>query len=324
VVSSNSEYTDEDGDTPDWFELHNSGSENVSLDGWFISDDPDEYDKWVFPNITLVPDEYLLVWASKKDRSNLAYPRTLINQGDVFKYLTPSSEPNSNWNSLSFDDASWAESSSGFGYGDGDDATVLPNSTRSVYLRKVFEIADVSEVSSLILDIDYDDGFVAYINGIEVARANINGVPPPFDSGTLQDHEAQLYSGGTPERFLITDFSSILNTGENILTIQAHNVSSNSSDLTIIPFLTAVFTTPNSSGVTPPDILNFITNLHTNFKISSGTETLSLSDASGNLIDELTAENLPPNTSVGISITSGNLVSYLETTPGYVNSSTEF
>ena len=36
VVSSNSEYTDEDGDTPDWFELHNSGSQNVSIDGWFI------------------------------------------------------------------------------------------------------------------------------------------------------------------------------------------------------------------------------------------------------------------------------------------------
>jgi hypothetical protein len=324
VVSSNSVYTDEDGDTPDWFELHNSGSQNVSIDGWFISDDPDEYDKWAFPNITLAPDEYLLVWASKKDRSTIAYPRTLINQGDLFKYLTPNSEPNSNWNTLAFDDSSWAESASGFGYGDGDDATLLPNSTRSVYLRKVFEIADVSEVSSLILDIDYDDGFVAYINGIEVARANINGVPPPYNSGTIQDHEAQLYSGGTPERFLITDFSSILNTGENILTIQAHNVSPGSSDLTVIPFLTAVFTTPNSSGVSPPEILNLITNLHTNFKISSGTETLSLSDPSGNLIDELTAENLPPDTSVGISVTSGNLVSYLETTPGYENSSTEF
>ena len=324
VVSSNSEYTDEDGDTPDWFELHNSGSEDISLDGLFISDDLDELDKWVFPNIILAPDKYLLVWASKKNRSSLAYPRTLINQGDVFKYLTPSSELNSNWNSLSFDDSNWAESASGFGYGDGDDATVLPNSTRSVFLRKVFQITDISEVSSLILDIDYDDGFVAYINGIEVARANINGVPPPYNSGTIQDHEAQLYSGGTPERFLITDFSSILNTGENILTIQAHNVSPGSSDLTIIPFLTAVFNTPNSSGVSPPEILNLITNLHTNFKISSGTETLFLSDASGNLIDELTAENLPPNTSVGISISSGNLVSYIETTPGYVNSSTEF
>ena len=115
LVSSNSEYTDEDGDTPDWFELHNSGSQNVSIDGWFISDDPDEFDKWAFPNITLAPDEYLLVWASDKDRSSLAYPRTLINQGDLFKYLTPSAEPSSNWNTLAFDDSSWAESASGFG-----------------------------------------------------------------------------------------------------------------------------------------------------------------------------------------------------------------
>ena len=53
VVSSNSEYTDEDGDTPDWFELHNPGSEDVSIDGWFISDDLDELDKWVFPNIKI-------------------------------------------------------------------------------------------------------------------------------------------------------------------------------------------------------------------------------------------------------------------------------
>ena len=45
VVSSNSEYTDEDGDTPDWFELHNSGSEDISLDGLFISDDLDELSK---------------------------------------------------------------------------------------------------------------------------------------------------------------------------------------------------------------------------------------------------------------------------------------
>ena len=89
---------------------------------------------------------------------------------------------------------------------------------------------------------------MAYINGEEVARANINGVPPAYNSGTIQDHEAQLYSGGVPERFLITDFSSILNNGENILTIQAHNVSSNSSDLTIIPFLSAVFNTRKCSA----------------------------------------------------------------------------
>ena len=65
-------------------------------------------------------------------------------------------------------------------------------------------------------------------------------------------------------------------------------------------------------------------NLHTNFKISSGSEILSLSDSSGNLVDQLIAENLPPDTSVGISTSSGNIVSYLDTTPGYENSNTEY
>ena len=55
---------------------------------------------------------------------------------------------------------------------------------------KNFNISNIDEVISLILDIDYDDAFVAYINGIEIARANINGVPPPFNASTNQDHEA--------------------------------------------------------------------------------------------------------------------------------------
>jgi|TARA_B110000037_G_scaffold15772_1_gene16437 hypothetical protein len=325
VVSSNSEYIDEDGDTPDWLELHNYGTQDISINGWFLSDDIDDLEKWIFPNITLSPNQYLLLWASSKDRSNISYSRTLVNQGDAFKYLIPTSEPSSTWKTLSFDDSGWSESASGFGYNDADDTTIIPTGTTSVYLRKVFEITDLSSISSLILDIDYDDAFVAYLNGVEVARANINGVPPAFDSGTIQDHEAQMYSGGSPDRFLISDFSSILTLGNNILTIQAHNVSSNSSDFTIIPFLSAVFITPNSSGVTPPDILNLATNnLHTNFKISSSSEILSLSDALGNIVDQLTAENLPPNTSIGISSNSGNLVSYLDTTPGYENSTTEY
>ena len=325
VVSSNSEYIDEDGDTPDWLELHNYGTQDISINGWFLSDDVDDLEKWIFPNITLSPNQYLLLWASSKDRSNISYSRTLVNQGDAFKYLIPTSEPGSTWKTLSFDDSGWSESASGFGYNDADDTTIIPTGTTSVYLRKVFEITDLSSISSLILDIDYDDAFVAYLNGVEVARANINGVPPAFDSGTIQDHEAQMYSGGSPDRFLISDFSSILTLGNNILTVQAHNVSSNSSDFTIIPFLSAVFITPNSSGVTPPDILNLATNnLHTNFKISSSSEILSLSDALGNIVDQLTAENLPPNTSIGISSNSGNLVSYLDTTPGYENSTTEY
>ena len=118
VVSSNSVYTDEDGDASDWLEIHNFGTEDVSINGWTLSDDTNNLAKWTFPNITLSPDQYVLLWASSKDRATINYPRTLINQGDEFKYLIPNSEPNSNWRELSFDDSSWFTGFSGFGYND--------------------------------------------------------------------------------------------------------------------------------------------------------------------------------------------------------------
>jgi hypothetical protein len=108
IVSSNTDYTDEDGDMPDWLEIHNYGNQDVSINGWFLSDDINDLTQWTFPNITLTPNEYLLLWASSKNRKEIKYSRTLINQGDEFKYLIPTSEPNSNWNTSSFDDSNWS------------------------------------------------------------------------------------------------------------------------------------------------------------------------------------------------------------------------
>ena len=325
LVSSNSVYFDEDGDTPDWIELHNYGNQEVSIANWTITDDVDDYDKWTFPEITLNSNEYLLLWASSKDRFEVNYFRTIVNQGDDFKYLLPTIEPNSEWKSLSFNDATWSEGPSGFGYDDADDATLIPQGSTSLYIRKKFTINNLSDMTSLILDVDYDDGFVAYINGVEIARANINGNPPTYQTTTIQDHEAQIYNGGKPERFSLDDFASILNEGENLLSIQAHNVSASSSDFTIIPFLSAVFKSPNNSGVKPPEVLGLSSSVfHTNFSISSDSEILSLYDNKGILIDQLVAENLTPNTSIGVSLNSNNLVRFIETTPGYQNSSNEF
>jgi hypothetical protein len=325
VVASNAVYVDEDGDTPDWIELHNYGSQTTSLDGWSLSDDQDNLKKWSFPDITLPPNQYMLLWASSKNRTSQAIYKTLINQGDTFKYSTPTSEPSSNWKSLDFNDANWLEGPSGFGYADGDDATMLPNGTVSVYLRKKIIIQNTETISSLILDIDYDDAFVAYLNGFEIARANINGAPPLYNANAITFSEAQMYSGGTPKRFIISDFKSILREGENILTIQAHNSDVNSSDFTIIPFLSASFSAPTNHGVSPPEILNLkTTHLHTNFRISSTSETLFLTDKFGTIIDEITVEKLPPNTSTGISIKSGNIVFYEHTTPSYENSIHEY
>ena len=241
VASSNSIFSDEDGDTPDWIELHNYGSEEISLNNWSLTDIIDDNNPWTFPDISIDADEYILIWASDKDRSEITYARTLINEGDSFRYIIPNQNTDINWMDSDFNDDQWSVGSSGFGYSDGDDNTYINSGTISVFLRKSFDLQNIDEINSLILDVDYDDGFVAYINGVEVARANINGTPPLYNTTTQIDHEAQMYSGGIPDRFSISNPQELLIDGENIFSIQVHNISNTSSDMTVIPFLSAIF-----------------------------------------------------------------------------------
>ncbi len=69
VMASNEDvFYDEDGDSPDWIELYNAGNNPVNLQGWGISDDTLGLNIWEFPEITLAPAQYLLIFASGKDR----------------------------------------------------------------------------------------------------------------------------------------------------------------------------------------------------------------------------------------------------------------
>ena len=69
VMSSNtSTIADEDGDYPDWIEIFNQSDQVISLYGYTLSDDPEEPSKWLFPNDSLQPGEYLLIFASDKNR----------------------------------------------------------------------------------------------------------------------------------------------------------------------------------------------------------------------------------------------------------------
>ena len=97
VAASNSIFLDEDGDTPDWIELHNYGNSEISLNNWSLTDILDNDNPWTFPNITIDPNEYLLVWASNKDRSGITYARTLINEGDSFRYEIPNENTELDW-----------------------------------------------------------------------------------------------------------------------------------------------------------------------------------------------------------------------------------
>ena len=60
---------DEDGDSSDWIEIQNQGAPTVNLEGWSLTDEAGDLSKWFFPAVELLPGEYLLVFASGKDRA---------------------------------------------------------------------------------------------------------------------------------------------------------------------------------------------------------------------------------------------------------------
>lgn len=61
---------DEDGDSPDWIEIHHPGSGALSLEGWWLTDSEGNLTPWRFPAVTLAPDARLVVLASGKNRTN--------------------------------------------------------------------------------------------------------------------------------------------------------------------------------------------------------------------------------------------------------------
>ncbi len=101
--------------------------------------------------------------------SQIDHWETTVYETDTWRYILPSSPVDTLWNTLTFNDGSWLTGPVGFGYGDGDDNTTFSN-TISCFQRITFTITDVSAIEKAILNIDYDDGFVAFINGVEITR----------------------------------------------------------------------------------------------------------------------------------------------------------
>lgn len=88
---------DEDGENEGWIELFNRGSNGVNLAGWSLTDDPAQPGQWTFPATNLGPGEYLVVFASGKDRLAPAPGNRfhtnfkLANGGEYLGLFTPDS-----------------------------------------------------------------------------------------------------------------------------------------------------------------------------------------------------------------------------------------
>ena len=119
----------------------------------------------------------------------------------------------------------------------------MDNNYTSFYARKIFNIADPAMPEYLELAVDFDDGFVCYLNGVEIQRSsNMNnaGTPPPHTAVASGGHEAS----GRPDLIDLNHLRPLLVAGDNILAFQIHNLSITNNDASFLPRLTAGVPTP--------------------------------------------------------------------------------
>src|SRR3989442_879059 len=168
----------------------------------------------------------------------------LVRVGDswhYFKGAMEASTPITAWRQLNFDDSTWLTGPSGLGYASYGAATVLfdlPFNYPSLFLRKKFTVVDPAAVKWLLLRIDYDDGFVAYLNGVEIARRSL-----PGQAGSVVPFNAlaDYHPAGVAEEINVTAFTNLLAAGENLLAIQGHNSFTNIYSFLLVPELLANF-----------------------------------------------------------------------------------
>jgi hypothetical protein len=222
---------DEDGDTEDWIEISNPSSSPANLQGWNLTDDPLLLQKWTIPARILEPGQFLIVFASGKDRApsagtlhanfrlsqtgdylaliqpdgrtiameyrpayppqiaDVSYGAAMSTQTNIIlaadaigRFWVPTDDRwSTNWIFPDFDDSGWETVQMGIGFAlDGALANAIATPigdmmhgiNSSAYVRMPFVSTNLADLDRLLLNIRYDDGFVAYLNGVEVARRN--------------------------------------------------------------------------------------------------------------------------------------------------------
>ncbi len=115
-----------------------------------------------------------------------------------------------------------------------DIRTAMHGVSSSAYVRVPFFVNDLSALDELTLKMRYDDGFVAYINGVPVAAANAPDVVG-FDSVSLAERSVE--DASAYESFDLTAHRDLFWIGENVLAIHALNASAGDDDLLVLPEL---------------------------------------------------------------------------------------
>ena len=288
VAANDRSLKDDFSETSDWLELHNPGETPTNLLGWGLSDEAETPMKWVFPDISIAPGKFLIIYASGNniaepgkplhasfrlarggeflglakpdgtfaDKYEPGYPaltedlsygvpmmgeaEKIIPAHATFQYLIPSSSDNSlNWTNPDYKPSSiWKSGRSGFGFQRTGDSllslikTKVSTSKRVIWARKKFTIKNLDALGYLILRIQFDDGFIAYLNGEKIATVNAPTKPKYNSYATANNNN------GTFMDFDLTEHIYLLKKGgDNVLALQAFDHRSDRKEFFLLPTL---------------------------------------------------------------------------------------
>ncbi len=177
--------------------------------------------------------------------------RKVVASGTPARWSIPlSNDLGMAWVAPAFDDSTWAMAKTGLGFNSNDDYLIwigeggnlkaaMKGKSPSAFIRIPFSLPTMNYVSGLMLKMKYNDGFVAYINGVEVARRNVPAGPLAWNStaGTLRSFADVVI----PDEIDLNGAAArdSLVAGENVLAIHGLNKSKKGAQFLIDPVFEA-------------------------------------------------------------------------------------
>lgn len=181
--------------------------------------------------------------------------RMLIPAEAQWRYLDDGSNQGSIWISPNFDDSAWSSGIAQFGYGDGDETTVVRYGDDfnfrhiTTYFRRDLFLTSTVGIHTVRLGLLRDDGAAVYINDQRVVLSNL-----PFSIG-YQTFAQRSVAGDEESEFQEFQLASeVLQSGRNVVAVEVHQASQVSSDMSFDLYLDVELAGPRDGGVLLNDV----------------------------------------------------------------------
>ena len=190
--------------------------------------------------VTILNDEDSINDAMSKTISVInAVDPLFFSQGSSWRYWDDPADPGATWHAAGYNDAAWTVGLGQFGFGEGDEQTVLNGGTSSYYFRKQVDIPDVNTLNEVYMHLVHDDAAIIFVNGQEVARSELM----PLGTITHATAARQTNNSST-ENDLYTykvDPSHFVS-GINTIAVSVRNRSASDGDLSFDCAITPTYT----------------------------------------------------------------------------------